>query len=91
MLLKNSNLKGGLAKTLLIIIGVIIALLMTLGRPLFMAETLATPQVPSEPQPVAQKTTPVAERQIATQPIELNSATRMFHIFTNHLPYLNNK
>lgn len=90
MLLKNSNLKGGLTKTLLIIIGVIIALLMTLGGPLFMAEKLAAPQKLGNPEPLAYKAQPSPNRH-ATPPIELNSAARMFHIFTNHLPYFNNK
>lgn len=85
---KKNNLRSGVIKTLLIIVGILIAVLMTLNSPLF---GTVSEWLPTEP---AQET-PNSEVPTAEEPnisgSELESATRMFHIFTNNLPYLNNK
>ena len=91
MQLKNSRIRGGLAKTLLIILGVIIAFLMTFNSPLFTAEN----QVPgkSEPRKSVTMGTTGAEKdeKHSSSGSTYNSGARLFDIFTKNLPYLNNK
>lgn len=88
MQLKRSQAKGGFIKTLLIILGVIIAFLMSLNSPLFTAAHSITPVNRSEEATPA----PAAEKHESTSSSSAyNSGARLFHIFTENLPYLNNK
>lgn len=92
MLKKNTHIKRGTAKTLLIILGVLIALFMSINSPMF-----TTALIPAS--------THIEKSGVTNNPPEsdthskggsasaskYNSATRMLHIFTKNLPYLNHK
>ena len=93
MLGKNTNIKRGQAKTLLIILGVIIALIMTMNSPIFTADNINMPAHEHQEQ-VAEMDANEAESQPtsgSSSGAKFNSGTRLLHIFTRNLPYLNNK
>lgn len=86
MLDRKTRIKRSYTKTVLIIIGVIIAFLMTMSSPLFTADSGLSVD--------ADQTNPVAEVQkdgSSSPRPNYNSGTRLLHIFTRNLPYLNNK
>lgn len=85
---KKNTLRSGAIKTLLIIVGILIALLMTLNSPLF---GTVSEWLPAEPAQAVEDTGTPTSDEPNISGTELESATRMFHIFTNNLPYLNNK
>jgi len=83
----SRNIKRGYTKTILIIIGVIIALLMTIYRPTFTAD-----QLDASVKPVADIENPKVDKNSGgTGSNKYNSGMRLFHVFTKNLPYLNNK
>ncbi|MEQ9307463.1 MAG: hypothetical protein RJQ14_26360 [Marinoscillum sp.] len=89
MLSKKSFTQNGLSKTLLIIIGVIIAILLTLNSELFTAESINLPG--AELEPVAELPKDQNSKSQGSSGSSFNSPVQMFNIFTHNLPYLNNK
>lgn len=88
MRIGKSHIKSGLTKTLLIILGVIIALIMTMNSPLFTAEMLI-PENQLDAPPESE--TSLKAEETSSGGMNYNSGTRLLHIFTKNLPYLNNK
>lgn len=91
MQVKNSRVKNGLAKTLLIILGVIIALLMTLNSPLFTAENLIQLKSDSSAELAVHPPASDEKENTSSSGSTYHSGARLFHVFTKNLPYLNNK
>lgn len=89
MLDKNSISKAGLGKTLLIILGVLIALLLTYNSPLFTAEIINL--TGSEVEPVAELPKDQNSKKEGYFGSTFNSSVELFHIFTTNLPFLNHK
>ncbi|WP_421872716.1 hypothetical protein [Marinoscillum sp.] len=89
MLNKKSISSSGFGKTLLIIIGVIVALLLTYNSPLFTADLINLPG--SEVEPVAEMPKDQNSNSKGYSGSSFNSQANLFHIFTNNLPFLNKK
>ncbi|HCX21268.1 MAG: hypothetical protein CMB80_10210 [Flammeovirgaceae bacterium] len=88
MLSKRSISKSGIGKTLIIILGVIIALLLTYNSPLFTAEVFNL--TGSEVEPVAEMPKDQNSK-LKGSGSTFNSTAQLFHIFTMNSPFLNNK
>ncbi|MFT6882206.1 MAG: hypothetical protein ACJAVY_001002 [Marinoscillum sp.] len=87
---QKKNINKGTAKTLLIILGVVVALLLTLNAPLFTALNLSVNST-SNLAKNQKEILPLPEAKDASSGMNYNSGTRILHIFTENLPYLNNK
>lgn len=92
MLTKRTNIKKGTSKILLIILGVLVALLMTLTSPLFAAENLMAtiPRNLKQAEPAADNFSPNDQVDL-NENLRLQSSARLFQIFTGNLPFLNHK
>lgn len=88
MLRKKSIGKSGIGKTLLIILGVLIALLLTYNSQLFTAEFINL--TGSEVEPVAEIPKDQNSKTKGSGST-FNSTTELFHTFTMNLPFLNSK
>lgn len=88
MNLKQTHIKRSLTKTLLIILGVIIAIIMTLNSPLFSAQNHL---LNDQPQETSLAETHEEDKNNSAGEIRYNSGTRLLHLLTNNLPYLNHK
>lgn len=81
----SSHIKTRIAKTLIIILGVIIAFIMTYNSQLFSAENEHT---------VQSSNTALHEAHLqeeSSNALNYNSGTRLLNVFTRNLPYLNSK
>ncbi len=81
----NQNIKRGLTKTLLIILGIIVAALMSFNSSLFTSENLSSKKNATEVE------LDVIRADNSSSGINYNSGIRILHVFTENLPYLNNK
>lgn len=88
MNLRNPHIKNGFTKTLLIILGVIIALIMTINSPMFSAENIISEDELNQPSMAEAHQN---NENTSSGGVNYNSGTRLLHIFTKNLPYLNHK
>jgi len=88
MHLNTAKNKTNKIKTLLLIVGVIIAIIVT-----FYADVLGGQESSFYQHLVAPVNNPVAENTISStsESSGYNSATKLFEIFTRNLPFLNHK
>ena len=89
MLSKRSISKSGIGKTLLIILGVIVALLLTYNSPLFTAEVFNL--TGSEVEPVAETPKDQNSKLKGNTGSTFNSTSELFHVLTMNSPFLNSK
>ncbi|MFY0607329.1 MAG: hypothetical protein JXR10_11465 [Cyclobacteriaceae bacterium] len=85
----NQNIKRGLTKTLLIILGVIVAALMSFNSSIFTAEDLSVKSPDSTQELELNKVK--STKTSSSSGVNYNSGMRFLRIFTENLPYLNNK
>lgn len=91
MFTKKTNFKKSLSKTLIIVFGVIIAILMSLTSPLFAADNLITDSGKSIMEPVAVDQSETNTKEAKDENLKLHSTALLFQIFTKNLPFLNAK
>ena len=89
MLNRKSISNSGIGKTLLIILGVVIALLLTYNSPLFTADSINL--TGSEVEPIAEMPKDQNSNSKDYSGSTFNSPAKLFHLFTNNLPFLNKK
>ena len=86
-------MKKGYIKTLIILVGIVLAILMTIKGPYFSSEAINlkisdnnnVTQMTSSNEVKKEKSTG------GTSSTRYNSGARLLHVFTKNLPYLNNK
>ncbi len=86
-------MRKGNIKTIIILLGIVVAILMTIKSPFFSAEAMYTNlqksnnlvEVPEQQDHKKEKASG------GSNSSRFNSGTRLLHVFTKNLPYLNNK
>ena len=82
---KYTKLEKNFTKTVIIIIGIILAFIMSLGTPVFTADNILSKDLKSNP------TAKLSGELPKSSGSGYSPEMRLFHIFTKNLPFLNNK